>query len=232
MGQRQVRLGAALFNGDHTHLAAEVARLEAAGLDFIHHDVFDGHFIPDLGFSPHTIAALRPLTKLPFEVHLGALEPERFYAALAHAGTDLLLIHVESTPLPYEAAFLIRQQQMKVGMVLTMGTPITALEPLIPMLDAVLLLSRPTGESVQNATFDPRVLERTRRVRAMIDAAGAHVDLQVAGSVKREHVPQIVSAGATAIAMGSGIYKVSDMAAEVHIMRGLIATALKEIEHG
>jgi pentose-5-phosphate-3-epimerase len=66
----------------------------------------------------------------------------------------------------------------------------------------------------------------------MIDAAGAHVDLQVAGSVKREHVPQIVSAGATAIAMGSGIYKVSDMAAEVHIMRGLIATALKEIEHG
>ena len=90
------RLGAALFNGDHGRLADEVARLEEAGLDFIHLDVFDGHFVSDLGFPPRTIAALRPLTNLPFEVHLGARDPLRFVPQLADAGTDLLIFHVES----------------------------------------------------------------------------------------------------------------------------------------
>ena len=85
---RPVRLGAALFNGDHGHLADEVRRLEAAGLDLIHLDVFDGYFVSDLGFPVHTIAALRPLTKLPFEVHVGVVEPRRFIAPLVDAGAD------------------------------------------------------------------------------------------------------------------------------------------------
>jgi ribulose-phosphate 3-epimerase len=217
----QIRLGAALFNGDHGRLADEVARLEAAGLDFIHLDVFDGHFVSDLGFPPRTIAALRPLTRLPFEVHLGAIDPLRFVPHLAEAGVDLIIFHVESVAMLYEAILNVREHKVKVGLAVTLGTPLAALAPIISRIEAVLLLSRVTGEGTRGASFDPLVLPRVRQVREMIEAAGATVDLQVAGGVKREHIPELVRAGATALAMGGGIYKVPDMAREVAEMRAL-----------
>lgn len=216
-----VRLGAALFNGDHARLADEVARLEAAGLDFIHLDVFDGHFVSDLGFPPRTIAALRPLTKLPFEVHLGAVDPMRFVPPLAEAGTDLIIFHLESVAMLYEAIFKVRQHQVKVGLAVTLGAPLAALEPVITLIDAALLLSRVTGEGTQGASFDPLVLPRVKRLREMVDAASASVDIQVAGGVKRQHIPDLVAAGATTLAVGGGIYRVPDMAREVAEMRKL-----------
>lgn len=214
-------MGAALFNGDHGRLAAEVARLEAAGLDFIHLDVFDGYFVSDLGFPPRTIAALRPLTKLPFEVHLGAVEPMRFVPSLAEAGADLIIFHLESVAMLYEAIFMVREHQVKVGLAVTLGTPIAALEPVISRIDALLLLSRVTGEGGRGASFDPLVLPRVRATRDMVDGAGAAVDIQVAGGVKREHIPELVAAGATTLAIGSGIYRVANMAQEVTEMRKL-----------
>lgn len=218
---RALRLGAALFNGDHGRLADEVARLEAASLDFIHLDVFDGHFVSDLGFPPRTIAALRPLTKLPFEVHLGAVEPLRFVRPLAEAGTDLLIFHIESVPMVYEALFLVREHGLKVGLAVTLGTPVSALEPVITQVDAVLLLSRVTGEGVRGASFDPLVLPRLCAVREMVQTTGATVDIQVAGGVKRQHILELAAAGATAVAMGGGLYRVPDMAQEVAEMRNL-----------
>ncbi|MCL4302405.1 MAG: ribulose-phosphate 3-epimerase [Anaerolineae bacterium] len=217
----QIRLGAALFNGDHGRLAEEVARLEAAGLDFLHLDVFDGHFVSDLGFPPRTIAALRPLTRLPFEVHLGAVEPLRFVPHLAEAGVDLVIFHVESVPMLYEAIFNVREHKVKVGLAVTLGTPVRVLEPVISRIEAVLLLSRVTGEGTRGASFDPLVLPRVRRVREMVEAAGAAVDIQVAGGVKRDYIPELIAAGATTLAMGGGIYKVPDMAREVAEMRAL-----------
>jgi ribulose-phosphate 3-epimerase len=210
-------LGAALFNGDHSRLGDEVARLEAAGLDFIHLDVFDGHFVSDLGFPPRTIAALRPLTKLPFEVHLGALEPLRFVDALVEAGTDLMVV--------YEALFAVRERKVRVGLALALGTPLEQLTSVIGAVDAVLLLSRVTGEGTKGASFDPRVLPRIRRVREMIVAERAHVDLQVAGGVKREHLQPLVTAGVDTVALGGGLYRVDDMAAEVKALRQAAAQA-------
>lgn len=228
MAAGRVRLGAALFNGDHARLADEVVRLESAGVDFIHHDVFDGHFVSDLGFPPHTIQALRPLTRLPFEVHLGAVNPLRFIAPLAEAGTDLLLIHLESLTMLYEAIFVVREYHMKVGLALTMGTPVASLESVIGMIDAVLLLSRVTGEGTRGAAFDARVLPRLHQLREMVDVAGADVDIQVAGGVRREHVPELVTAGATSVAMGGGIYKVPDMRAEIKAIRQMVADTAKD----
>jgi ribulose-phosphate 3-epimerase len=216
-----LRLGAALFNGNHGRLADEVARLEAAGLDFIHLDVFDGHFVGDLGFSPRTIADLRPLTKLPFEVHLGAIDPLKFVPGLAEAGADVIIFHVESVSMCYEAIFTVRQQNVKVGLAFALGTPLTLLAPVIAMIDAILLLSRVTGEGTRGASFNSLVLPRIRTVKEMAEATGATVDIQVAGGVKRQHVPDLVAAGATTLAMGGGLYRVTDMAKEVAEIRAL-----------
>ena len=217
-----LRIGAALFNGDHGHLADEIARLEAAGLDFIHHDVFDGHFVPDLGFPPRTIAALRPLTTLPCEVHLGVTNVRHVAPQLVDAGTDLIIFHIESATMPYEDIFFVRELGVRVGLAFTMGTPISQLEPLVTMLDAVLLLSRVTGEGSRGAIFNPLVLPRVRATKEIAQQFDRDLDIQVAGSVKRSHVPTLVEAGTTSIAFGGGIYRVPDMAAEVAEMRKLV----------
>lgn len=215
------RLGAALFNGDHGRLADEVGRIDAAGLDFVHLDVFDGHLVPELGFPPRTIAAVRPLTRLPFEVHLAAVDPLRFVPPLADAGVDLVLLHVEAMALPFETIFAAREHGVRVGVAVTLGTPLARFEPLAPLVDAVLLLSRVTGEGTRGAAFNPLVLPRLRAVRAMVAAAGSAVDIQVAGGVNRGHIGDLVAAGVGSVALGAGLYRVPDMAAEVEAMREL-----------
>jgi ribulose-phosphate 3-epimerase len=220
-----VRLGAALYNGDHARLGEEISRLESAGLDFVHLDVFDGHFISEIGFAPRTIADLRPLTKLPFEVHLGVGEPLRIMPALAEAGVDLVLMHIESLVIPYEALRLAGTYGSRVGLAVTLGTPLACLDPVITLVDSVLLLSRVTGERAHGASFDPLVFPRLRAVKEMVLAAGTQVDIEVAGGVREEHIRDLVAAGATTLAVGGGIYRVPDMAQAVSEMRDVAVQA-------
>jgi ribulose-phosphate 3-epimerase len=218
-----VRLGAALFNGDHGRLAEEVQRLEAAGLDFLHVDVFDGYFVPDMAFSPRTVATLRKLTRLPFEVHMGVAEPARFIPPLVEAGVDLILFHLECAPMPFETAFAIQGLKVKAGVALSLGTPVSNVEPLLERLDAVLLLSRVTGEGTRGASFDPGVLPRLRRIRELVAASGGRCEVQAAGGVNRTNVASLFAAGATTLSLGAGIYQVPDMRREVEELRRLIA---------
>jgi len=217
-----MRLGAALFNGNHARLGDEVQRLNDAGLDLIHLDVFDGYFVPDLGFPPRTIEHLRPLTSLPFEVHLGANDPLRFVKPLADAGVDLLFLPIETTPLLYETIFTVRECKMRVGLSFTLGTPLTALEAAAPLIDAVLLLSRVTGESSRGVSFNPLALPRVTRAQEIFQAANAGVDLQIAGGINRANIAQAKRAGATTASLGAGIYRAADMKREVSEIRALI----------
>ena len=216
------RIGSALFNADHTRLGDELRRTEAAGVDFFHFDVFDGYFVPDQAFPPRTVKALRKLTKLPFEVHLAANDPLRFLGPLADAGTDLVFLPAEATPLLYEMVYAVREKGMKAGLCLALGTPLSVLSAALPMVDAVLLLGRVTGEGSRGRQFNGLVLDRVREVRRMIDAAGLSVDLQAAGGLETEDCVQVCRAGATSLPIGAALHREPDMAAFVSHLRGRI----------
>lgn len=224
-GTQGPRLGSALFNADHTRLGDELRRVEAAGIDFLHFDVFDGHFVPDLAFPPRTIGALRRLTALPFEVHLAANDPLRFLPALAANGADLVFLPAESTPLLYEAIFAVREAGLRAGLCLALGTPLAALEPVLPLLDAVLLLGRVTGEGQRGRAFNDLLLGRLRAARALIDAAGRAIDLQAAGGLETEHCLAAVACGATSLPLGGALHRESDPAAYLATLRATLAPA-------
>ncbi len=194
-------------------------------MDFVHLDVFDGYFVPDIGFPPRTIAALRKLTRLPFEVHLGVREPLRFSAPLIDAGVDLILFHMESAAMPFETLFAIRSRGIRAGVALSLGTPVAALDPLVGSCDACLLLSRVTGEGTRGASFDEAVLPRIRAARRIMAQQGVQTELQAAGGVNRRNAAALVEAGATALTLGAGIYTVADMARETAELRALAAGA-------
>ena len=219
----RVRLGSALFNADHTRLGDELRRAEAAGIDFFHLDVFDGYAVPDQGFPARTIQALRPLTTLPFEAHLTASEPLRFVPALADAGVNLIFLPAETTPLLYEAIYALRERSLSAGVCLALGTPLSVLEPVLPMVDAVLLLGRVTGEGARGRRFNDLVLQRVERVRGWIDALALEVDLQAAGGLELDSSVEVCRRGVTSLPLGSALHRETDLAAYLRLVRGHLA---------
>jgi len=139
------------------------------------------------------------------------------------AGVDLILVHVESTRIIHEVLFAIRALGVRVGIAVTLGTPIAAVEPVVDLADAILLLSRVTGEGAKGASFDRRALPRLQALTALVSDAGATADLQVAGGVNRNNASELARAGATSLALGAGIYRAPDMKAEVAAVRGIVA---------
>lgn len=220
-----IRIGSALFNADHTKLGEELKRTEAAGVDFFHMDVFDGYFVPDQAFPARTLRWLRPLTSLPFEVHLAVNDPLRFLKPLADAGANIVFLPAESTPLLYETIYAVREQGVKAGLCLALGTPLSLLSASLPMLDAVLLLGRVTGEGKRGRDFNRLVVDRVQDVRRMIDEGGYEVDLQAAGGLETENCVEVYQVGATSLPLGGALHREPDMAAYVSFLRS-------EIERG
>jgi D-3-phosphoglycerate dehydrogenase len=218
-----IRIGSALFNADHARLGDELRRVEAAGIDFVHFDVFDGYAVADQAFPARTIKALRTLSRLPFEVHLSAREPERFLRALADAGVDLVFLPAETTLLLYEAIFAVRELGMKPGLCLALGTDLGVLEATLPMVDSVLLLGRVTGEGSRGRDFNRLLIDRVAHVRRRIDAMGLAVDLQAAGGLETASCVEVCRAGATSLPIGAALHRESDMAAYVAMLRQAIA---------
>ena len=194
-----------ILASDFARLGEEVAALETAGADWVHVDVMDGHFVPNITIGPEVVKALRPHTKLPFDVHLMVAPVDPWLEAYREAGADILTVHPESGPHLHRTLGRIRQLGAKAGVVLNPGTPLAALEEVVELVDLVLLMSVNPGFGGQS--FIGSTLRKIERTRALLDAAGSKAHLQVDGGVTAANAAACVAAGADALVAGTAVFR-------------------------
>ncbi|GBD09580.1 Ribulose-phosphate 3-epimerase [Candidatus Thermoflexus japonica] len=207
-----IRIAPSILSADFACLARSVTEVVEAGADWIHVDVMDGHFVPNLTFGMPVVAALRRITPLPLDVHLMIEAPERYLEAFARAGADRLIVHVEACPHLHRVIQGIQGLGLRAGVALNPATPLSALEEILPDVDQVLIMTVNPGFGGQ--AFIERMLEKVRRARRMIDAVGRPIELEVDGGVGPENAPALVEAGATVLVAGASIFEAPEGPAE------------------
>ena len=214
---RPVLIAPSILSADFARLAEEVAAVERAGADFLHIDVMDGHFVPNLTIGPPIVAALRKVTKLPLDVHLMITNADAFIAEFAEAGADYLTVHVEACPHLHRTVQSIKERGVKAGVTLNPATSLSTIEEILPDVDLVLIMSVNPGFGGQ--TFIASCLQKTASARAMIDRTGSRALLEVDGGVKIDNAAQVLAAGADVLVAGSAIFSNRDYAATITAMR-------------
>jgi len=193
-----------ILSADFAHLGDEVTALERAGADWAHVDVMDGRFVPNMTIGPLVVAALKRVTKLPLDVHLMIVEPERYVEDFAKAGADIITVHAEATGHLHRTLQHIRATGKKAGVSLNPSTPEDVLRYVLELTDLVLVMSVNPGFGGQE--FIPAVLPKIQNLRRMIDASGRKIHLEVDGGVKPGIAHQVVSAGADVLVAGSAVF--------------------------
>jgi len=217
MNNGPVRIAPSILSADFSRLADEIARIEEAGADLVHVDVMDGHFVPNLTIGPAVVEALRPLTRLPLDVHLMITDPHAFIQAFAEAGADYLTVHVEACPHLHRTVQLIKGHGIKAGVTLNPATPLVSVEEILPEVDLLLIMSVNPGFGGQ--AFIPSSLSKITRARELMIRFSSHAVLEVDGGIKVDNTGDIVQAGAEILVSGSGIFSTKDYAATIQAMR-------------
>lgn len=213
-----IRIAPSLLAADFRRLGEEVAAIEAAGADWLHLDIMDGHFVPNISFGPGLVKALRPACRLPFDVHLMIAPADPYLAAFAEAGADLISLHPEAGPHLHRSLQTIRGLGKKAGVVLNPATPVGAVEPVLELCDLVLVMSVNPGFGGQS--FLRSQLAKIAALRGMIDATGRDIALQVDGGVTAATARDCRDAGADVLVAGTAVFGTTDYAAAIAGLRG------------
>jgi ribulose-phosphate 3-epimerase len=212
-----VKIAPSILSADFGKLADEVATVERAGADWVHVDVMDGRFVPNITIGPVVVKAVRKATRLPVDVHLMIVEPERYVADFAEAGADFISVHVECSYHLARTLQQIRALGKKAGVVLNPHTPPDSVEYVLDLADLVLVMSVNPGFGGQ--AFMPEVLPKLRALRKMIDARGLNVELEVDGGVAPGTAKQVAEAGARVLVAGSAVYGHKDYAGAITALK-------------
>jgi len=199
-----VKIAPSILSADFARLGEQVLSAEAAGSDWVHVDVMDGHFVPNITIGPLVVEALRPITRLPLDVHLMIEEPDRYIPDFARAGADSITVQVEACPHLHRTVQQIKEHDVKAGVTLNPATPLEALREVLPDVDLALVMSVNPGFGGQS--YIPSSTAKIARLRAMLDEIGSPAALQVDGGIKASNALEVVQAGATVLVAGSAVF--------------------------
>ena len=201
---KRVKIAPSILSADFARLGQQVSEAEAAGAGYIHIDVMDGHFVPNITVGPLVVEAVRGVTSLPLDVHLMIEKPDRYVEAFCAAGADILTVHVETCPHLHRTVQRIKELGCRAGVTLNPSTPVVALEEIVAYVDLVLVMTVNPGYGGQS--FIESTLSKIERVRAMLDQVDSRADLEVDGGIDPQTAPSVVGAGADVLVAGSAIF--------------------------
>jgi ribulose-phosphate 3-epimerase len=210
-----------ILSADGSRLGEEIAAVEAAGADWIHIDVMDGHFVPNLTLGPGLVTSLRPTTRLPFDVHLMIENPERYIDAFAKAGSDLITVHAEATVHLHRLVTMIREKGIRPGVSINPATPLSLVEPILPDIDLLLVMTVNPGFGGQK--FIPGMLPKIARARQMVGQIAPEVLIEVDGGVTLKNIRAIADAGADILVAGSSVFGSGNYKETIEAMKALLA---------
>ena len=216
------KIAPSILSADFSKLGEEILAVEAAGADWIHIDVMDGHFVPNITIGPGPIQSLRKITRLPFDVHLMIENPERYIDAFADAGSDVITVHVEAARHLHRIIAHIRERGIKAGVSLNPATPLVQVEPILNDIDVLLIMTVNPGFGGQK--FINSALPKIRKAREMVNSTAPNVAIEVDGGVTLHNIKSIAEAGADIIVAGASVFGSGNYKQTIGSMKAILGT--------